>query len=227
MCACLKNKGAKVATLLRPEGLAFSQTMHIAWVGEDALFWQGAKALLSPPSFMLSPACIEAEQLRLGDHLDVVDLVIWDVGSTPVAGLVALTQAWPWLAVKPVLVVCADMDEATFKGLLALGVSGVLSKQIEGHYLVQSVRHVLAGQKAFAPEYRAFVQDPQEQLFQTLTAREREILGYLAQGVSNKAIAEALTVAPSTVKVHVQNILRKLQLNSRVQAAVYAIRQQS
>ncbi|MBP6563569.1 MAG: hypothetical protein KA214_08870, partial [Neisseriaceae bacterium] len=78
----------------------------------------------------------------------------------------------------------------------------------------------------FAPEYRAFVGDTDEPLFQTLTVREREILDYLAKGASNKVIAEALTVAPSTVKVHVQNILRKLQLTSRVQAAVYAVRQQ-
>jgi two-component system, NarL family, nitrate/nitrite response regulator NarL len=57
---------------------------------------------------------------------------------------------------------------------------------------------------------------------QSLSGREREILRFLALGESNKAIARALDIAEATVKVHVQNLLRKLQLNSRVQAAVYA-----
>ncbi|MEO4008338.1 response regulator transcription factor, partial [Chromobacterium piscinae] len=56
-----------------------------------------------------------------------------------------------------------------------------------------------------------------------LTPRERETLSWLARGASNKEIARALDLAESTVKVHVQNILRKLSLSSRVQAAVYAV----
>ena len=56
-----------------------------------------------------------------------------------------------------------------------------------------------------------------------LTRRERQTLAWLARGVSNKEIARALNLAESTVKVHVQSILRKLNLSSRVQAAIYAI----
>jgi len=56
-----------------------------------------------------------------------------------------------------------------------------------------------------------------------LTPREREIIAMLARGVSNKEIARALDLAESTVKIHVQGILRKLNLTSRVQAAVYAV----
>jgi two-component system nitrate/nitrite response regulator NarL len=56
-----------------------------------------------------------------------------------------------------------------------------------------------------------------------LSPREREILGFLAKGASNKEIARELEVAESTVKIHVQHILRKLNLTSRVQAAVYAV----
>ena len=55
-----------------------------------------------------------------------------------------------------------------------------------------------------------------------LSAREREVLAYIARGDSNKVIARALDIAETTVKVHVQHILRKLELTSRVQAAVYA-----
>ena len=56
-----------------------------------------------------------------------------------------------------------------------------------------------------------------------MTRRERQTLAWLARGVSNKEIARALDLAESTVKVHVQSILRKLNLSSRVQAAIYAI----
>ena len=62
-----------------------------------------------------------------------------------------------------------------------------------------------------------------DHLLSTLTPREMEILGYLAAGHSNKVIARHLELAESTIKVHVQNILRKLNLSSRVQAAVYAV----
>jgi len=214
-----------VATLLPLDGCVGNGCISIAWMGQDALFWQGAKALLSMPNFMLHPAC-SADSLRQPEAATGVNLLVWDLGMATEADLTQLNQVWPRLADVPVLIVSGHMDEAVFKALLALGVNGVLSKQIEGQYFVQSVRQVVAGQKVFAPEYRGFVQDPEDALFQTLTLREQEILGYLAKGVSNKGIAEALTVAPSTVKVHVQNILRKLGLTSRVQAAVYAIRQQ-
>ena len=62
-----------------------------------------------------------------------------------------------------------------------------------------------------------------ESALDTLTSRELEVLRYLAVGYSNKIIAKRMDLAESTVKVHVQNILRKLELGSRVQAAVYAV----
>lgn len=64
---------------------------------------------------------------------------------------------------------------------------------------------------------------PKNNALSSLTPRELEILGYLAAGHSNKVIARRLDLAESTIKVHVQNILRKLELSSRVQAAVYAV----
>jgi two-component system nitrate/nitrite response regulator NarL len=60
-------------------------------------------------------------------------------------------------------------------------------------------------------------------LLEQLTAREREILGYLAQGMSNKAIARAADISHETVKLHVRRILAKLKLSSRVEAAVFAV----
>ena len=65
--------------------------------------------------------------------------------------------------------------------------------------------------------------EPQAGEKDKLSPREREILAFVAKGASNKEIARALDLAESTVKIHVQHILRKLNLTSRVQAAVYAV----
>jgi two-component system nitrate/nitrite response regulator NarL len=70
-------------------------------------------------------------------------------------------------------------------------------------------------------------QPPKTDALQHLTAREREILDYLAQGLSNKAIGRALDISHDTVKLHVRHILAKLNLTSRVEAAVFAVEQKA
>ena len=96
---------------------------------------------------------------------------------------------------------------------------------------MDAVKKAAVGDNVFSPEMTArLVQsliNPNPSAatgaLKTLTQRELEILGYLAVGCSNKVIARKLDLAESTIKVHVQNILRKLELTSRVQAAVYAV----
>ncbi|MCI4078005.1 response regulator transcription factor, partial [Klebsiella pneumoniae] len=105
-------------------------------------------------------------------------------------------------------------------------------KNINADFLLESIRKAAEGDNVFSPEMTAKLVksliSPQPaqgtQALSSLTPRELEILGYLAAGRSNKIIARHLDLAESTVKVHVQNLLRKLNLSSRVQAAVYAIR---
>ena len=106
-----------------------------------------------------------------------------------------------------------------------------LLKNINADFLLDSIRKAVDGDNVFSPEMTTrLVQSlispsaPRtDQALSTLTPRELEILGYLAAGHSNKVIARHLDLAESTVKVHVQNLLRKLNLSSRVQAAVYAV----
>jgi two-component system nitrate/nitrite response regulator NarL len=92
----------------------------------------------------------------------------------------------------------------------------VISPQMMGK-LLQGVR----GQTASKPPAPPAAPSDMDKL----SPREREILGFIARGQSNKEIARALEVAESTVKIHVQNLLRKLKLSSRVQAAVLAVEQ--
>ena len=134
-----------------------------------------------------------------------------------------------------------DDDEKIFKSLEA-GADGYLLKTVESDQLCQAIVRVLAGEPVISPEMMtkfvaafrtkphaspppetlAPVTAPTPNLDETLSAREREILLLVAHGDSNKVIARQLDIAETTVKVHVQGILRKLQLSSRVQAAVYA-----
>ena len=118
-------------------------------------------------------------------------------------------------------------------GEAADGLSGVkMAEQLKPDVvLLDSIRKAVDGDNVFSPEMTTrLVQSlispsaPRtDQALSTLTPRELEILGYLAAGHSNKVIARHLELAESTVKVHVQNLLRKLDLSSRVQAAVYAV----
>ena len=114
---------------------------------------------------------------------------------------------------------------------LRAGASGYLLKNIETEMLLDSIRRAADGDSVVSAQMtgklvrglQATRDVPTEAEKDALSPREREILSHVAKGSSNKEIARNLKVAESTVKIHVQHILRKLNLSSRVQAAVYAI----
>lgn len=112
------------------------------------------------------------------------------------------------------------------------GAQGYLIKNIETEYLLRAIRRAHAGEivvaealtgKLVAHMQSAPLAQPSVSDFDKLTAREKDILACLALGESNKFIARKLDLAESTVKIHVQNVLKKLKLSSRVQAAVFAV----
>jgi two-component system nitrate/nitrite response regulator NarL len=116
---------------------------------------------------------------------------------------------------------------------LRAGARGYLLKNIETDFLLDSIRRAAAGESVISTHMAGKLADamrnPQNSLAKAesslgkLTPREREIIVMLASGASNKEVARTLDLAESTVKIHVQGILRKLNLSSRVQAAVYAV----
>ncbi|RZS91370.1 LuxR family two component transcriptional regulator [Motilibacter rhizosphaerae] len=119
-----------------------------------------------------------------------------------------------------------DDDEALFAALTA-GASGYLLKQMRGDDLVEAVHRVAAGQSLLDPAVTARVIDRlrgggRPDRLGSLTEQERRILGYIAEGMTNRAIAETLGLAEKTVKNHVSSILGKLGLESRTQAAIFA-----
>ncbi|MGE5138412.1 MAG: LuxR C-terminal-related transcriptional regulator, partial [Rudaea sp.] len=119
---------------------------------------------------------------------------------------------------------------------VSAGAAGYILKGTSREELLQAVRAVSEGgmlwdRGLMQQVVRKTVQDlpitptqEDEQLVEPLTAREREILALIAQGMNNREIAEALSVTVSTVKTHIEHILAKLQATDRVQAAVWAVR---
>ncbi len=119
-------------------------------------------------------------------------------------------------------------DEALFDSIMA-GASGYVLKQVRGSDLVDSVRRVAAGQSLLDPTVTARVLErlrhgPEEEHGVHLTDQERRILDLLAEGLTNRQIGERLYLAEKTVKNYVSNLLMKLGMHRRTEAAVYAAR---
>ncbi|MEO6570438.1 MAG: response regulator transcription factor [Ilumatobacteraceae bacterium] len=119
-------------------------------------------------------------------------------------------------------------DDALFDAIMA-GSSGYLLKEVRGSDLVESIRRVASGESLLDPLVVAKVVErlrnpPQDALTSSLTPQESLILGHLAEGLTNRQIAEQMFLAEKTVKNYVSNLLSKLGMQHRTQAAVYAAR---
>lgn len=159
------------------------------------------------------------------------DVVITDLKMPPQGGLAFLRQirAEGWRG--PVLILTVSDDQEDLAGAMAAGAQGYLLKDMEPDDVVDAVQRAVRGETVVAPALTLKLVNllqgghppPKADALQQLTPREREILDYLAQGLSNKAIGRALDISHDTVKLHVRHILAKLNLTSRVEAAVFAV----
>jgi RNA polymerase sigma factor (sigma-70 family) len=135
----------------------------------------------------------------------------------------ALTAAWPQARI--IILTTFDRDDYVFEGVRA-GALGYLLKDTPAEKLIDTIRRVHAGEVFIQPEIasralRELVR-PRAAPLEPLSEREREALVLLAQGLSNREIAEKLVITEGTVKNHVSSILGKLQAENRTQAAAIA-----
>lgn len=128
--------------------------------------------------------------------------------------------------VRCLILTSYDDDDALFAAVLA-GASGYLLKEIRGRSLVDAIRQVAAGHSLLDPvvtqHLRRTLQQaqPRDERLASLTVREREILGLIADGLTNRQIGDRLSLAEKTVKNYVSGLLSKLGMQRRTQAAVY------
>jgi DNA-binding NarL/FixJ family response regulator len=160
------------------------------------------------------------------------DVIVMDIQMPRLDGVSATRAIAQRTGAARVLVVTTfDIDDYVFQALRA-GASGFLLKNAPPEDLVRAVRVVAAGDSLLAPRVttrliEAFCEQPAPppappRELEQLTTREREVLTLLAQGLSNREIAEGLVVSHGTVRTHVARILMKLDLRDRVQAVVLA-----
>lgn len=163
------------------------------------------------------------------------DLMIVDLRMKPMDGLTLIGQLRREGYTTPAVMLTMSDSEADLANAIRAGVRGYLLKDMAPEDVVDAIRRVAAGELVVAPTMTVKMidmlrgeqpeQEPKNSL-KLLTEREREILQLLARGESNKAIAQTLNISYDTVKQHVRHILNKLNLSSRVKAAVLFAKEQ-
>lgn len=161
------------------------------------------------------------------------DVVLLDLHMPGTSGLAAIPLLLEEAPQAQIVMLTVSEDAEDLIDAMRAGACGYLLKNIDTDFLLDSIRRAANGESVMSPQMAVRVADairkPQNNNLNAtsdsveLSPREREVIIKLARGGSNKDIARALNMAESTVKIHVQSILRKLNLSSRVQAAVYAV----
>ncbi|WP_213779134.1 response regulator [Caballeronia sp. dw_276] len=212
-------------------------TIRILLIDDHTLFRSGVHALLQrQPDFeVVGDAADGIEGIkRAKQHRpDVVLLDLNMPGLSGIETLQLLQQDLPDTAVI-MLTVSEDVDELT--SALHEGACGYLLKNMDADALATMIRRAADGESVIAesmtqrliakmrtPQKAEELPAPDTRESSALTPRERDIVRIVARGASNKDIARELDLAESTVKIHVRNVLRKLNLTSRVQIAIHAL----
>lgn len=158
-------------------------------------------------------------------ELCIVDLIM--PGAGPVEGVARLLEAAPGM---PVLVVTGTQDDAVMLKLLDIGIAGFVSKSASSSIIDAAIRLVLAGGRYLPPRLAVIaatqihrgavepVRDPIAMLAARLTSRQRQVLLLVADGRTTKEIGRVLDVAPSTVKTHLEQLMRALGASNRAEA---------
>jgi two-component system nitrate/nitrite response regulator NarL len=214
-----------------------NEKIKVVLVDDQSLCRSGLSELLANCyGFAVLGATGSIEGLReLVDHQP--DLLIMDLRMKPMDGLTMLEQIRKEGCTTPAVVLTMSDSESDLSNAIRAGVRGYLLKDMAPEDVVDAIRRVAAGELVVAPTMTIKMiemlrgeqheEEPKHSL-KLLTDREREILQLLSRGESNKAIAQTLSISYDTVKQHVRHILTKLNLSSRVKAAVlFTVEQQA
>ncbi len=211
--------------------------VRVLVVDDHTLFRRGLIALLAGDArFAVVAVAGDANEAHHRAATSQPDVILLDNHMPGVNGVDALAGFRQVAPAARVLMLTVSEDQRDLAAALRGGARGYLLKTMDSDMLASAILRTMAGESVVSPEMTsklvsafqsghapaappppAAAPDP----ILSLSPREREILALIARGASNKEVARALGIAETTVKIHVQHILRKLNLGSRVQAAVY------
>jgi NarL family two-component system response regulator LiaR len=189
---------------------------------------QGLRMFLSsdPELEIVGEARDGAEAVRLARQLRP-DVVLMDLLMPSMDGIAATAAIRREVPATEVVALTSVLEDAAVVDAVRAGAIGYLLKDTDAHELRRAIKAAAAGQVHLSPQAAARllreVRTP-EKSAEPLTERETDVLRLLAQGKSNKEIARELHIAEQTVKTHVSHVLDKLEVPSRTQAALYAMR---
>jgi len=178
---------------------------------------------------------------EVGDGRDAIklattlrpDVAILDVGMPLLNGIDATQQIVRKVPETKVLILSMHSDEAYVTRALQAGAKGYLLKDSAGKDLIKGVEAVAAGQSFFSPAVARLMLDDYVRRvsgtgvadrYETLSEREREIFQLVAEGRTNKEVAELLSISPTTVETHRGHILQKLDIHNTAELVLYAVR---
>ena len=210
-------------------GVRPSTPVRLVVIDDHTLFRRGLIALLArEPGFTVVAEAADGFEGIKAVSATRPDVVLLDLNMPGISGIETIGAIRKEVPDAQIVMLTVSEDAEDLLTALRGGASGYLLKNIDSEFLVAAIRRAAEGDSVISPEMTGKLVEgvrthgkpaPED----VLSAREREILVHIARGMSNKEIARALDVAESTVKIHVQHILRKLNLASRVQAAIWAI----
>ncbi|MDQ7843051.1 MAG: response regulator transcription factor [Armatimonadota bacterium] len=208
--------------------------IRVLLADDHELFRRGVRRLLegAPDLEVVGEAATGRETVRLVEEL-APDIVLLDIAMPELSGIDAARVIKTTSPRTGIIMLTVHADEEFLFEAIKAGAMGYLLKDASAEELFRAIRVVHGGEGLLAPTMaakvmREFARSPDRPdlalVTTPLTAREVEILQHVAGGLANKEIAQRLAISERTVKNHLSNIMAKLHVNSRTQAAVYALR---
>ena len=208
-----------------------SEQIRVLIADDHAVVRQGLRAFfeLQDDIEVVGEASDGGDAVKLTEALSP-DVVVMDLVMPRVDGIEAIRQIRAAGSAVKVIVLTSFADDQKVFAAVRAGATGYLLKDVSPRELAEAIRTVNRGQALLNPTVAAklmqeFAHESRPAASRSLTDREMDVLRLIARGRSNKEIALELGVAEKTVKTHVSNILGKLQLADRTQAALYAVRE--
>lgn len=204
-----------------------SMAIRIMIADDHAVVRQGLRMFLTldPTLEIVGEATNGKEALQQAREIKP-DVVLMDLLMPVMDGIEATAAIKRELPDTEVIALTSVLEDSSVIGAIRAGALGYLLKDTKAEELIQAIKAAYEGQVQLSPQAAARlmreVRAPESP--ETLTERETEVLRLLAEGHSNKEIAQILTIGEKTVKTHVSSILAKLNVSSRTQAALYAVR---